>query len=534
MQPQQTLPRLLYQHAHERPDEVALVSIGQGERTWSEIWDMSRRWAGWLEQRGVKCGDRVAALMPQSLEAAYLWMGCCLIGAVDVSINTQFRGEWLRHALATSHAKILVIPRRYLEQVLEVVDGTGIETICLHDTTEPVSSGDVKARVITSSPAEAEPGGSVGEPEVGPNDLACILYTSGTTGASKAVQIPWALIHHTSETYLRFLKRREGHVFYFPYSAYHLAGRIAFHLAAISPGRAVIREQFSTSSFWDDVRTHRCTWTLLFGAPARFLASQPPAPNDRDHSLELVLINPLLPETDVLRSRYGFQTFTTYGMTETGITLNAPPEHAVSKNTGCCGRPVPGFEAMLVDENDMPVPPGAQGELVVRSSDPWTITPGYQGAPEATAKAWRNGWWHTGDVFRQDEEGWYHFVDRTKDMIRRRGENISSVELENAVLSHPAVAEVAAIGVPSDLSDEEVLVAVVPKAKATIDPAELVAFLQDRVPRFAVPRFVRVADSLPRTPETARVQRHQLRAEGVTPQTWDRTVATPLRTATAR
>lgn len=526
MQPQLTLPRLLHRYAHERPDEIALVSIGQGEATWSQIWQTSRRWAAWLAQQGVRRGDRVAALMPQSLEAAYLWMGCCLAGAVDVSINTQFRGEWLRHALATSQAKVLVIPLRYLEQVLAVVQDTGIEVICLYDTNEPVSFETLDGvRAVTGSPADTLPHVVEVEPDVGPHDLACVMYTSGTTGASKAVQVPWALIHHTAETYLRFLNRRDGHVFYFPYSAYHLAGRIAFHLAAIAPGRSIIREQFSTSSFWDDVRTHRCTWSLLFGAPARFLASQPEGPHDRDHALELVLINPLLPETDMLRQRYGFSTFTTYGMTETGITLNAPPEHAVSANAGCCGKPVPGFETMLVDENDFPVPRGTPGELVVRSRTPWAITPGYQGYPEATAKAWRNGWWHTGDVFREDEDGWYHFVDRAKDMIRRRGENVSSLELEAAVLAHPAVAEAAAVGVPSELSDEEILVVVVPKPGMAIDPAGLCDFLQERVPRFALPRYVRVAESLPRTPETARVQRHRLKEQGICDGTWDRGAA---------
>lgn len=520
----ETLPRMVYRFAHERPDEAALVSIGQGEATWAELWRDTRHWAGWLRQQGVRAGDRVVALMPQSLEAAHLWLGCCVLGAVDVSVNTQFRGEWLRHALVTSLAKVLVIPQRYLEQVLAVLPQTRIATVCIIDVERVDVELPPGVRLVTGSPLAAAPEADR-EPASHPHDTACILYTSGTTGASKAVQITWGLIHHTAQTYRRFLRPRDGHVFYFPYSAYHLAGRMALHVAGLGRGRAVIREQFSTSAFWDDVRAHRCTWSLLFGAPARFLANRPESTDDRDHSLELVLVNPLLPEIDLLKRRYGFEAFTTYGMTETGITLNAEPAETISAHAGSCGRPVPGFEVRLVDENDYPVAPGEPGELVVRSSDPWLVTPGYQAAPEATAKAWRNGWFHSGDMFRQDADGRFHFVDRAKDMIRRRGENISSAELESAVLSHDCVAEAAAVGVPSEFSDEEVLVVAVAKAGHSIDPDQLSRWLEERVPRFVNPRFIRVAPALPRTPETARVQRHKLREEGITAGTWDRQAA---------
>ncbi|AYH43550.1 AMP-binding protein [Azoarcus sp. DN11] len=520
-----TLPRLAYQHALNVPDQIALVSIGQGSVTWGELWDSARRWAGWLEANGVRPGDRVASLAPQSLEGTYLWMGCAAAGAVEVSINNQFRGEWLRHALRVSSAKVVVLARKFLEQALAVIDGTGVETILVYDAPNETFGADCCVKIVTASPESAPPGGCDGEPQVFPHDIACILYTSGTTGVSKAVEIPWALLHHTAATYGLTFERGPNQVFYFPYSAYHLSGRDALYSAALTGGRSVVRDVFSTSSFWDDIREHGCTWTLLFAATARFLASVPESPDDLDNPLELVLINPLLPETDALRRRFGFRTYATYGMTETGITLVTPPDHAMSAHAGCCGRPVEGLEVRLVDPHDHAVGPGEVGELVVRGRDPWMITTGYQGAPEATVKAWRNGWFHSGDLFRVDAQGYYYYIDRSKDMIRRRGENISSFELESAVLTHATIAEAAAVGVASPLGDEEVLIAVVAKPGKHINPLELVSYLQERVPRFAVPRYVRILDELPKTQSTMRVQRQVLRSEGIADGTWDRAEA---------
>jgi crotonobetaine/carnitine-CoA ligase len=230
---------------------------------------------------------------------------------------------------------------------------------------------------------------------------------------------------------------------------------------------------------------------------------------------------------DALGRRFGFEIYSGYGTTEIGNAFLVPPGEAISANAGRCGRPIEGLAARIVDDNDAPVPTGVVGELVVRSEDPWMLTPGYYGAPEATAMAWRNGWFHTGDLGRFDDAGNFYYVDRSKDMIRRRGENISSFELEAAVLSHACVAEVAAVGVPSAMGDEDVLIAVVPKAGAKIDPAGLTEHLTKIVPRFAVPRFVRVMEALPKTVATLRVQKQAIRADGVTAGTWDRQQAEP-------
>jgi crotonobetaine/carnitine-CoA ligase len=512
------------------PGQPALISVGQGTVTWSELWKNSRQWGAWLGDHDVAPGDRVVTMLPQSLEANYVWMGCCVLGAVEVSVNCEFRGEWLRNALRTSSAKAVVTSKRFLDQLLPLIDGSGIETIFLYDDAGGNAVPQANVRIMRTPP---EPSPSMlpdSEPNTFGHDLACVLYTSGTTGPSKAAQVAWAQLHMTWIAGVSF-ERQSPQIYYFPYAPCHLAGRGALYRAALTGGRSVIRETFSTSSFWEDVRGHGCTWALLYASPTRFIVNLPERPDDAQNTLELVLMCPVPRDVDAIKSRFAFEVFSTYGMTEIGVPFVVAPADAISVNTGCCGRPIEGIEAMLSDEHDYPVAPGTPGELLVRSREPWRLTRGYLGAPEATAKAWRNGWFHTGDIFRVDENGNYFYQDRAKDMIRRRGENISSFELEAAVLTHPDVQEAAAVGVLSEVGDEEVLVAVVPRSGSIIDPAQLVAHLKEIVPRFAVPRYLRVLDALPKTMATMKVQKQALRAAAVTSGTWDRSVPTAPATA---
>lgn len=513
------LPNLVYRHARERGDQVALTSIGQGSLTWAQLWSHVERWAGWLTAHGVGSEHRVVTLMPQSLESSCMWMACSAVGAVECAVNTEFRGEWLRNALAASRAQVVVVSRRFLDQLIPVLPDSAIHTVLVYDDPQRPPENVGQARIVTSPPGDAAPA-KLAEPQARPHQTACILYTSGTTGPSKAVQIPWGMMH-TFVSAGREWERASEPVYYLPYASNHLSGRGALYRAALGRGRAVIREVFSTGEFWSDVRAHGCTWTLLYAAPSRFLLSQPEQPGDADNKLELVMLCPLIPEVDVMKRRFGFECFTVYGMTEIGNPFILPPEESHSGNAGCGGRPIAGVQARLVDENDYEMPIGEPGELIIRSDEPWIFNSGYEGEPAATAASWRNGWFHTGDIMRRDANGNYHYVDRRKDMIRRRGENISSVELELAVLKYPDIAEAAAVGVPSSLGDEDVLIAVVPKAGCPVDVAQLLSYLRANVPRYAVPRYVRTMERLPRTPATLRVQKKDLRNQGITPDTWE-------------
>jgi len=235
-----------------------------------------------------------------------------------------------------------------------------------------------------------------------------------------------------------------------------------------------------------------------------------------------VTIIPLGEDAAAAAERFGFdEVVTLFNMSEVSAPLCSGPNPTLR---GLAGRLREGMEARIVDENDCELPDGVVGEVVLRSDVPWTLSHGYHRNPEATARAWRNGWFHTGDAFRRDAEGNYFFVDRLKDAIRRRGENISSYEVEAAILADPAILEAAAVGVPSELGEEEVLVVVVAKPGQEIDPVAMIHALAGRLPHFMVPRYVRTVEALPKTP-TAKVQKQALRAEGLTGETWDREAA---------
>jgi crotonobetaine/carnitine-CoA ligase len=513
------LPALVEIRARATPERVALTSAERGSVTWRELESASFRWANWLGRHGIGEGDYVVTLIPQSVEAAYVWLACATVGAVEVSINTAFRGEWMRHALAVSKARVVVLSERFLGQVLPCLEGTSVETLLIHDALlGPRALTSVE--IATDSPDREEDTPPSRPVSVGQHDTACVLYTSGTTGASKAVLIPWRQLALSLAVDPAF-EHPDRQTFYLPYAPYHLSGRCALYRGALAGGHTVVRESFSTSAFWTDVKRFGCTWTILYAAPTRFLMALPETAADRENPLEWALMCPLLPEVDRFKQRFGVEVYSVYGMTEIGNPIRVASEDATSDRAGCCGRPIDGVEARLVDAFDYPVPAGRPGELVLRSRDPWSFTSGYLGAPEASAKAWRNGWFHTGDIMRRADDGNFYYLDRAKDMIRRRGENVASAELEAAILKCPLVAEVAVVGVPSAVGDEDILAAIVPK-QHPLAFAEVIRFLQDIVPRFALPRYIRVMEALPRTQATQRVEKHVLRDAGLTGDCWDR------------
>jgi crotonobetaine/carnitine-CoA ligase len=349
-----------------------------------------------------------------------------------------------------------------------------------------------------------------------PWDVFGIMYTSGTTGPSKGVMEPWGMLT-LGATLMDDLTPDD--TFYSPFPMFHMSGKAGLSQAAYMGGRTVIREAFDTGSFWDDIDTHRCTFTLMVPAMVHWMLAQPPSEADRQHALQKALLSPIVPG---FADRYGVSVRSHYGMTEAG---NVMSRRAVTDASPSCGRPVPGYEVRLVDEHDYEVPVGEVGELVVRTDQPWWICVGYWGMPEKTAEAWRNGWFHTGDGFRCDEEGNYYFVDRQKDALRRRGENISSFEVEALVIQHPDVAECAAIGVPSEYSEDEVKVCVVLHAEKQLSADELVTWLAPRMPKFMVPRYVEFVDGLPKTEATFRTQKVKLRDGAINDRTWDREAA---------
>jgi crotonobetaine/carnitine-CoA ligase len=283
-------------------------------------------------------------------------------------------------------------------------------------------------------------------------------------------------------------------------------------------GSCVLPERFSTDTFWPLVRETQTTAVFLLGVMATFLLKAPPGPQDRDHKVRKCFIVPLNDGAQEVHERFGVDVYTIFNMTEISSPIVSEPNPQVR---GTCGKVRPGVDVRLVDDNDCEVEVGQVGEMIVRTDRPWAMNSGYYKNPEATARAWRNGWFHTGDAFRMDAQGNFFFVDRIKDAIRRRGENISSFEVEAEIVRFPAVREAAAVAVPSDLGEDEVMAIVAPAPGATIDPAALIEFLRDRLAYFMIPRYVRVLPELPKTP-SAKVLKADLRRQGITADTWDR------------
>jgi crotonobetaine/carnitine-CoA ligase len=512
----ETFPGVIAKRAEWTPDRTWIVDITNGSSvTFGQAHELFLTWADALRRSGIGAGERVASMTTNCIERAAAWLGTAWLRAYDVPVNTAFRGYMLQYTLENSGAAVLVTQTAFLDRVAEVASNLpDLHTVVLLDASSAPSALDGgRIRVITAPELldGATPAHDLATPE--PHDVATIAYTSGTTGPSKGVVSPWgALILGVG--LLDDLGPDD--VMYSPFPMYHMSGMGTLAQTAYMGGRSVIREGFDTNAFWGEVDEHGCTFTLIVPAMAHWLLSQPPGPEDSRHSLRHAILSPII---HAFGERFGVTMRTHYGMTEAG---NVTSRRDVTDESPSCGRVRPGYEIRLVDEHDYEVPVGEVGELIVRTEQPWWLCIGYWNMPERTAELWRNGWLHTGDGFRRDDEGNFYFVDRQKDAIRRRGENISSFEVEKIVLQHESIAECAAIGVETDLGEQEVKICVVPRAGAEIDPKQLVEFLVPHMPRYMVPRFVEIMDSLPKTEATLRVQKVKLREAPFTPATWDR------------
>ena len=351
------------------------------------------------------------------------------------------------------------------------------------------------------------------------HDLQAYFYTSGTTGKSKGVRVPYAHAYtYASREDDPNFSRDESALVVLP--IFHLAGQLyGCYQALIGGNLSVLEPVFSVSRFWPLVREHNLSFTILLGTMAQMLYMQPPAADDADNPLKLVYMAPLVSDPKDFGKRFDVRVGAVYGSTECGAPVIGYPETVVG---GECGYARKGFDIRLVDENDYEVPTGATGELVLRSEQPWMMSDGYLNRPDATLTMWRNQWLHTGDAFKRDETGRLFFVDRMKDALRRRGENVSSFEVESVINEFPAVAECAVIGVADELGEEEIKAVVVLKeGHPELKHAELIEFLIPKMPYFMVPRYFEVLTELPKTP-TLKIQKQPLRDVGVNDKTWDR------------
>ena len=483
------------------------IDFGEDRYTYSQLWSRARRAAAAFAGQGVKRGDPVLVMLDNTIQFVDAWLGLALLGAVQVPVNTEYIGEILRHQIKDSDAWLMLVDERYLERVANLeADRGGLRTLLVSgDAPCPAGMHCDSWEGAYERSSELPAADIADVPERG---IVAIMYTSGTTGQSKGVRVS----HAHAYTYARLagqtVQLTENDVYFAPLPLFHIAGQWALVYACLQVGAtAVVRRRFSVSDFWAVVKESGATVSFLLGAMANFLARQKPKPEDLDNSMERMLMVPLVDSLDDFRRRFGVRVCTCYGSTEVNVPIIS--DYDVIE-PDIAGRPVAGFEVRIVDDEDREVPVGHVGELVVRSSEPWIMATEYHRNPEASLRLFRNLWLHTGDAFRQDASGNYYFVDRIKDYIRRRGENISSFEVEREVNMHPSVLESAAVAVKSVSTEDDLKVVVVLKPGMSLEPQELRAFLRGRVPKFMVPDVVLIAPELPKTP-TGKIQKHLLR-----------------------
>jgi carnitine-CoA ligase len=514
------LTHLVAQLAKDVPDKVFIEHVDGESLTYGALHDDALLWAGAHQRAGIEEGDTVLTMLPMCLDFYRSWFGLSWLRAVEVPINTDYRGAMLLHALNNAQPKIAVVDARFLDRFEGVADEleTKPKLVVVDSGGDlpdlPFEMTTAEDYVAGATPAEGLPG-----PDIW--DLVSILYTSGTTGPSKGVMMPWPQMHMLASRGVPADLLADDECFYAPIVTYHLGAKTLPYMMALVGGRVVIRERFSVAEFWSDIKSHNCTITGMISVIVGLVSGHDPKPEDADNPLRYVLQAPVMPDVDAFKKRFGVEVCTAYAMTELGAGITSDGWNVNNANHASCGRAREGYELRIVDEHDIELPVGEVGELVVRADEPWTMNVGYFNNPEATATAWRNGWFHTGDAFRKDEEGNYYFLDRIKDAIRRRGENISSFEVEGIVNAHPDVMQSAAVAVPSELAEDEVKIAVVRQPGSELTEQQLCEELIPKMPRFMIPRYIEFVDELPRTP-TDRVQKIKLREAGITANTWDR------------
>ncbi len=512
------LGRTLRRQAEAVPDAPFVLA---DERRWSyaEANRLANAFARGLGELGVGRGDRVAFLLRSSPEFVFATLGASKLGAVWVPTNTDYKGPWLRESLEDSRARVLVAEGDLLPRVAEVAAGLPLERVLVRGAGLPAG-----LPTLPLEEALAKDGPEPDDAGLAYGDTAAVLWTSGTTGRSKGVM-------QSHNAWLRAALSgaansgcRPGDVLYCCLPMYNSAAWSAMVYRALVTGLPVaIDPAFSVHSFWDRCRHYGATQVFTLGAMHVFLWQAPPRPDDRENSVRHATMIPL-PDALIgpMKERFGIETLDQgYGQSEVLGLLHRPDDGKPCK-PGSLGQPMAGIEAKLLDDADREVSPGEVGEFCVRPTEPHAIFNGYLGDPEATLRAFRNLWYHTGDLGRRDEDGDWFFVDRKADFIRYKGRNVSSFAVEAAVGAHPAVAECAAHGVRSaELEHEaEIKVCVVLRPGAALAPEELARFVNDTAPYFFVPRYVEFLSELPRTP-TLRVQKYRLRERGVTSETWD-------------
>ena len=498
---------LCQQRVDDHPDRAVLDFDG-GLSTWAELIDAAEALAGGLAAAGVAPGEVVCHMSPNHPEAVVTMLALLRLGAVECPVNAGLRGHQLAHVLAHSGARVLIVDGSLVDRVAEQLESAANLEMLVQR-----GEGPSPAAVPVIDYHELRASGSRPPPfrPPRPADPMNIIYTSGTTGPAKGAVLPQAFPIEQARIKIEQWGLTSEDVMFSALPLYHVNARFStLGTALVVDGRAALASRFSASTFWDQVRGAGATEVGVVGAVSSILLRQEPGPADRDHQVRMMHGAAGIPmdRRADFEERFGLRLVTGFAMTETGHFSTTSPDDPMRYRAS--GRPVPQYETAVVDADDHEVPPGAVGELVVRPRRPGVMMTGYHRQPEATLAAFRNLWFHTGDLATIEADGYIRWVDRAADAIRRRGEMISSTEVERAVCTMDGIVECAAVGVPSELGEEEVKLVVVAAAGPTVDPAELARHCQQTLPDFCQPRYLEILAELPKG-ATHKVNKHQLR-----------------------
>jgi crotonobetaine/carnitine-CoA ligase len=519
-----TVSGVLSERAAAEGDKLCM-SFEDIDVTYAEMEQRATAMANGLADLGVGHGDTVCCLMRNSAEMLYTWFGASKLGAIFAPINTAYLGEYLKHQLWTARTKVVLADADLAPEVLKVAgDVESLKHLVVRGNAADLVGGS-GITLRTCGSLLALDGDRLHTSYVpGWSDPGAIIFTAGTTGPSKGAVMSQNYLVRVAQQIWTQRHGQPDDCVYSPLPLFHLNAMTLTVLGPMTAGaRGALDQRFSVSRFWDQVRRYGGTQINILGSMLVMLWNCPPAPSDIDNPARVMLCVPVPPEIfRRFEERFGLRLMVAYGLSEAVPLLVSDSDQPPP--LGSAGRPNPLFDVKLFDDNDEEVPVGEVGEIACRPLEPGVMFEGYYNDPAATLRVWGNLWFHTGDLGRADAEGFVYFLDRKKDYLRRRGENISSFEVEQAIQTHPAVAEAAVHAVSSAFAEDDVKACIVLQPGAEVSYEELMDHCVANIPYFAVPRYLELVDDLPRNP-VGRVLKYKLREQGITEGTWDHEAA---------
>lgn len=485
----------------------------EGNLTYQQVSTLSSQLANSLQNLGISQGSSVVLMMSNSLDQVVCWFALNRIGAIHVPLNTSLVGERAKHALSIANPHMVIADADLVDAILVPLKDLNLSPTVVIRGDYEASHEFLDLQQLINTPGHTE------IVQVDPLSTATLLFTSGTSGRSKACELSNTYLIRAGEIHAKYEGITKDDVLYCPFPLFHIDAATLTVMAAMSVGAtAAIAKRFSVSRFWDEVRAYDATVFNFMGATLSMLWKQPDSESDLDHKIRLAWGVPIPDWQPDFEARFGFPIYQVYGLTDAGVMVYDPQDG--SQKYGYAGKVIPEYELKIVDPQLNELPNGTPGEILIKGKEPGLMMNGYYGMPEATESAFIDGWYRSGDLGMLDDEGYLAFLGRLTDSIRRRGENISAFEVEEMVSAHPAVLEVGAIGVPSELTEEDVKVVIAFKPGHSATHKEIHQFCVDTGVRFMVPKYIEFVDTLPKTP-TEKVEKYKLKENWRNSRTWD-------------